>query len=681
MGSFAVQVGKPKSSGETAPMRNAKAADRPITCPPGTNIKTVHDLANHGIDSFGNANFLGQREFVKIHTEAREITKKVDGEDVKVKKNWQYYELGSYDWQTYGAFEKTRKKLGSAMVKCGIKPGEGKMHLYAKSCREWMQAAIACSSQNIAIVTAYDTLGIEGLRESINQTETSGILLDKDNLSNLSKVLRNAPSIKFVVYRDSEGELTDAQKKEIDSFDGLNGGIKVFSYSEFLKLGEENPVDYHPPKADDICCIMYTSGSTGPPKGVVLLHSTVVAGVAGATGNVTRMSVNEEDVFLAILPLAHIFEFTAELCVFYWGSAIGYGTPKTITDTNMRNCKGDMRELQPTILVGVPAVFEAIKKGISSQIAKAPAVSQKVFWGAFKLKQTLQSLHLPVSLLDSVIFKKIKEATGGRLRYMMNGGAPVSDGTRAFINVLLAPLIMGYGLTETNAMCAITNPLNLDMDSTGEIVPSVTIKLVDVTDTGYFAKNNQGEIWVKGPAVSPGYWNNEKETKETYTDDGWFKTGDIGEVTKNGKVRIVDRKKNLVKTLNGEYVAVERLESMYRSNKYVNNICVFADSSHAKPVAIVCPIESAIKELCSSKSMEYSEIVIHEKPIIKAVLESLQATAKECNLRPVEWLAGVALSDEEWTAQNGFVTSAQKVQRKKIAEEYKEQLTEIFKNA
>nr|QEQ50498.1 fatty acyl-CoA synthase [Starmerella bombicola] len=678
---FSVQVDKPQRAGETGSIRNSKAADKPSTCPAGTDIKTVHELVSYGIETFGDSNFLGQREFIKLHTETREVTKKVDGEDKKVKKDWQYFEMGKFDWETYRELEQTRKKLGSAMVKCGIKPGEGKMHLYAKTCREWMQTAVACASQNITLVTAYDTLGIEGLRESINQTETSGILLDKGNLSNLSKVLQDAPSIKFVVYRDSEGELSDANKKEIESFAGYNGGIKVYSYTEFLKLGEENPVEYHAPKADDICCIMYTSGSTGPPKGVTLLHSTVVAGVAGATGNVTRKSVSSTDVFLAILPLAHIFEFTAELAVFYWGSAIGYGSPKTITDTNMRNCKGDMRELQPTILVGVPAVFEAIKKGISGQISKAPVVSQKVFWGAFKLKQTLLSLHLPVPLLDSVIFKKIKDATGGRLRFVMNGGAPVSAGTRTFINVLLAPLIMGYGLTETNAMCAILNPLNLDMDSTGEIVTSVTIKLVDVPDTGYFAKNNQGEIWVKGPAVSPGYWKNEKETKEAYTEDGWFKTGDIGELTKNGKIRIVDRKKNLIKTLNGEYVAVERLESLYRSNKYVSNICVFADSSHAKPVAIVCPVESAIKDLCSAKGLQYSESVIHEKSINGPVLESLHATAKECNLRPVEWLAGVALSDEEWTPQNGFVTSAQKVQRKKIGTEYKKQLDEIFKNA
>lgn len=683
MVNYAVEVAKPEKQGQSSLYRNAKAKDAAWTHPKGVDVSTVHELILSGTKKFANHRWLGQREFIKVHTESKEVVKNVDGEDKKVKKDWQYYELGPYQWFTFSESENLRKQFGSGLVKLGLTPKEDKFHLYAKTSREWMLTALACVGQSLTIVTAYDTLGTEGLRESINQTGTKAILLDKENFANLNKVLQDAPSIKYVIYRDSEGELNDQQKELIQKFTTHNNGIKVVSYSEVLELGKNNLIDYNPPQADDLCCIMYTSGSTGPPKGVMLKNSTVVAGIAGATGNVTTNTLTTQDVFLSILPLAHILEFTAELCSLVWGGALGYGNPKTITDTNMKNCKGDMRELRPTILIAVPAVFEAIKKGVMAKVSKASFVSQKVFWGAFKLKSRLQSLGLPLPLVDSVIFKAIKEATGGRMRYVMSGGAPISSFTREFVETLIAPMVMGYGLTESNAMLALTNPEHKsDTDTTGELVTAVTVKFVDVPDAGYFSKNHQGELWVKGPSVSPGYWKNEKETKEAYTEDGWFQTGDIGELTKDGKIKVVDRKKNLVKTLNGEYVAVERLEALYKSNKYVNNICVFADSEHAKPVAVAVILDSVLSEIAKENGVdEPAHKLPFNKKVKQAVIKSLQDTAKECDLRPVEWIAGIVITDEEWTPESGYVTSAQKIQRKKIGNDFKEGLKEAFKSA
>lgn len=682
MGQYAVQVAPAERPGESPWFRSFLAPKSEWSSPRTMEgVTTLHELAVEGSKRFAKNNFVGQRKFIKLHKETTVISKKIDGEIQNVNKEWQFYELGGYDWHTFAEAEKIRHHIGAGLVKLGFEPSKDMFHVYAKTCVEWMLTALACSSQSLTIVTAYDTLGIEGLRSSINDTGTKGILLDKPNLSTLARVLKDTPSIRFVIYRDHEGgKLNEAEQKIVDSYTELNGGIKTLSYSELVKLGEENPVAVTPPKPSDICCIMYTSGSTGPPKGVVLKHSTVLGGITGATGNVSTKFVHPGHVFLSILPLAHIFEFTAELCVFVWGAALGYGNPRTISDASVRNCKGDMRELRPTILIGVPAVFEAIKKGINVKLSKASYVAQKVFWASFRLKQSLKASHLPSGFLDSTVFKSIKEATGGRLVYLMNGGSPVSGTTRTFINTLLAPLIMGYGCTETNAMCAIMMPSAMDMDSTGELVPAVTIKFVDVPESGYFAKNMQGEIWVRGPAVSAGYFNNQKETEESYK-DGWFITGDIGELTPDGRLRITDRKKNLVKTLNGEYVAVERLEALYRSNKYVGNICVIADNFHARPVAVVVPLEPALKSLCESLGLTYTESIIHDRKINTAILNSLRDTAKECELKPAEFLAGIELSDEEWTPENGFVTSAQKVQRKKIAAAYKEGIDRALENA
>lgn len=251
-----------------------------------------------------------------------------------------------------------------------------------------------------------------------------------------------------------------------------------------------------------------------------------------------------------------------ENAVLYWGGTMGYGNPKTLSDVSMRNCAGDIREFKPTILVGVPAVWENVKKGVMGKVSAGNVIVRNMFWGAMAAKSLMMTTGAPgAGVLDSVVFKKVKEATGGRLRICMNGGGPVAKDTQRFISLAITPMISGYGLTETAAMGALTDPAAWTDEALGEIPGSVEIKLVDFADAGYFAKNNppQGEVWIRGDAVTSGYLDLEKETKESFTDDGWFKTGDIGEFDHKGQLKIIDRKKNLVKMAHGEYIALEKV--------------------------------------------------------------------------------------------------------------------------
>lgn len=246
---------------------------------------------------------------------------------------------------------------------------------------------------------------------------------------------------------------------------------------------------------------------------------------------------------------------------------MGYGNPKTLSDTSVRNCKGDIREFKPTILVGVPAVWESVKKGIVAKVNQGSIVLRNLFWGALAAKGFLMGTGLPgTAILDAVVFKKIKDATGGRLKICMNGGGPISKETQRFISMTIAPMLSGYGLTETSAMGALNDPMAWTDSALGDIPASIEIKLVDFPDAGYYASNNppQGEIWIRGDSVVEGYYENEKETREAITSDGWFKSGDIGEWDHNGHLKIIDRKKNLVKTLNGEYIALEKVYLPFR---------------------------------------------------------------------------------------------------------------------
>jgi long-chain acyl-CoA synthetase len=358
---------------------------------------------------------------------------------------------------------------------------------------------------------------------------------------------------------------------------------------------------------------------------------------------------------MTYLPLAHILEFVSEHCALFNGYVMGYGNPKTLADSQVRNCAGDIREFKPSVIAGVPAVFESIKKGIVAKVSAASPVARGLFWGALKLKSFLLRNGLPGwGIMDTIVFNKIRAATGGNIKCMVVGGGPIARDTQEFISMTLAPLIKGYGLTESTAVGAMMDPCQWTLDALGQPYPCLEVKLVDFADAGYLVTNKpypQGEILLRGPAVSKGYFNNEKETKAAMTDDGWLRTGDIGEFLDDGHLRLIDRKKNLVKTLNGEYIALEKLEAVYRASPLVANVCVFADESHSKPIALVVPAEPALRQFADSYGVVASELTADHR-LQRLVLESLQKLGRESGLVSIEIVEGAVLCDEEWTPQN-----------------------------
>lgn len=565
---------------------------------------------------------------------------------------WTFFELSGYEYLTFSEYEKLMLSVGSGLRKLGLNKGD-RIHIFAATSSYWLAMSHGAASQSMPIVTAYDTLGEEGLRHSMVATHAKLMFLDPHLLPTLTNVLKDASEVRHVIWNSQN----KVKQEHIDKLTAAYPNVKVISFDDLKKLGEENPSEPVPPKAEDLCCIMYTSGSTGTPKGVPLKHSNVVASVAGVSV-ITKPFIGPGDGVLTYLPLAHILEFVFENASLYWGATMGYGNPKTLSDTSVRNCNGDIREFKPSVLVGVPAVWENVKKGIVAKVNAGSPLIQKMFWGALWAKSQLMAWGLPgAGILDAVVFKKVKEATGGRLRLCMNGGGPVAKDTQKFVSMAICPMIIGYGLTETTAMGTLQNPAEWTSESIGAMPAAVEAKLVDFPDAGYYATNKpnaQGEVWLRGPSIMEGYYENEKETQEAMTPDGWFKTGDIGEWDANGHLKLIDRKKNLIKTLNGEYIALEKLESIYRSATVVANICVFADDSKAKPIAIIVPAEPALKKLAQANGIEGSTIeeLVHNKKLNGAVLKEMQNAGRSGGLAGIEIIEGVVLSDEEWTPQN-----------------------------
>ncbi|KAF2455147.1 hypothetical protein BDY21DRAFT_351389 [Lineolata rhizophorae] len=662
--------------GETIPRRNTKTKDG-LKTRPHEDIGTIFDLVKYASAKFGNAKAIGMRSLVQLHHETKKVKKMVDGKQEMVDKKWTYFEMSGYSYTSFAEYEELTLKIGSGLRKLGMNAGE-KIQLFASTSKFWLATAHGALSQSIPIVTAYDTLGEDGLRHSMQQTSASAVYVDPALLTKLINPLKAGTAIKLVIYNSG----LEVSQADIDKLKEAHPELKVLSFDEVVKLGEENPVDPVPPKPEDLCCVMYTSGTTGTPKGVLLKHKNVVGAIAGVD-IIVGDYLGPGDGLLTYLPLAHILEFVFENACLFWGGTMGYGSVRTLSDNSMRNCKGDIREFRPSILVGVPQVWETVRKGIVTKVNQGGALTKNLFWAAMSAKNFLMNTGLPGSgILDTVVFSKVKDATGGRLRICMNGGGPISKETQHFISMAITPMISGYGLTETSAMGALMDPLAWTDNALGEIPGSIEIKLVDFPDAGYFTdrKMPQGEIWIRGAAVTEGYLDLEKETKEGFTDDGWFKTGDIGEFDTKGQLKIIDRKKNLVKTLAGEYIALEKLESVYRSVPIVANICIYADPNKMRPVAIVVPAEPVLKQIAEQNGVQgdHLEELVHDEKLNKVVLGQLQAAGRKGGLASFEMIDGVVLADEEWTPQNGFTTAANKINRRVILDKYKKEVDKAY---
>ncbi|KAJ1509591.1 long-chain fatty acid-CoA ligase [Coelomomyces lativittatus] len=447
--------------------------------------------------------------------------------------------------------------------------------------------------------------------------------------------------------------------------------------------GKTHPLAFTSPSTSDTALIMYTSGSTGPPKGVVLTHANLLSGVGGVETTL-RPVLRDDDVYLAYLPLAHVLEFMVELVCLYAGIAVGYGHPKTLVDTNMRHCVSDLRALQPTMMAGVPAVWEAVRKGVLSKVTSRPWWVRAMFQGAMQWKAWCQTHRLPSWLYwvhDRVVFKKIRDQVGGRLRFALSGGAPISLDTQAFLSTALCPLYQGYGLTESGGICILFDPeLPLQFQHIGPPVPCTELMLVPV-DT-YPHQPQVGELWIRGPNITSGYFKQPKLTADVFqSKTGWFQTGDIARHLPNGQFQIIDRVKNLVKVLNGEYVALEKLESFYSHCMYVQRLCLYADARANGIVAIVVPSPAPLLALATSLGMaantDLDQLCEHPE-VLHTIMKELQALGKKLKLASFEMVFGTILSPEDWTPQNQLLTAAMKLKRRDIYAKFKSQIEALY---
>ncbi|KAJ3334709.1 long-chain fatty acid-CoA ligase [Gonapodya sp. JEL0774] len=717
--------GQPEKDSETAPRRNwilfenGKKGD--LVTSPNPDIKVALDVIRQSARKYGSQLALGQRKFLGNVKESKKITRKVGGQLITEDKEWSYFNLGPYHWRTFSEVQHNVALIGSGLSKLGLQKGETVM-LYASTGRNWIETAHGSFWAGARVATAYDTLGASGLAFSLGETNAKFVFTHPDLLPTIVSIKSQTPDLRFIILGPAPLSNISPDAKAVEALTGA--GIKVMWIDELKELGGgvkeaedvfkgtpslPEPVDV---TQEDIALIMYTSGSTGTPKGVVITHRNVVAAMGGGDHIIGRNRNPKDNFYLAFLPLAHILEFTAEHSVGYRHSAsricfemfsnmlssydfkilsngmsIGYGTPKTLTAASVRNCEGDIMELKPTIMAGVPMVWDTVMKGIRDQVDNMPATTQKIFWWAFEAKWWCLERGLPTFLFDALVFNKIKARVGGRLQWALSGGALLSSSSQKFLWTTIAPVVQGYGLTETCAVLSIQDPTHVALGIAGEPLPSVEVKLIDVPDANYFVKNlpnPQGEILVRGGNIIKEYFKNPTATAEVLTPDGWFMTGDIGELLPDGTIRVIDRRKNLIKLAHGEYVALEKLESLYKLSKFVGNMLLHADILQTYIVGIVLPAEPALRkaaiELGLVKPDQFTTLdeLAAMPELRKVVMDNFKSIVKEQGLKGSDIVGNIRLVGGEWTPQNGMLTAAQKIKRKDVVGKYQNLVSEMY---
>mmetsp|Transcript_73989 Transcript_73989/g.217107 ORF Transcript_73989/g.217107 Transcript_73989/m.217107 type:complete len:723 (-) Transcript_73989:126-2294(-) len=657
---------------------------------PSDKEPTIMNLFKVSVEKFSTKKCMGTRSISEC---------RIDGKK-------QFWTKGPVEWETYAEIgAKVEAAVSGLISLSGVKEKKESGvqcvgAILADTSAEWHTSAQAMYQLGMPITTVYTTLGQDAMLHGLNETEATVLFIDWGHFLTIKeKVVEKIPSLRHVVLIgksfvpektvDGEGAVLPSGKAFPSREEAAGmpkvAGASVTTLEALIASGKESPQDVtaYAPKTDDLAFIMYTSGSTGMPKGVMLTHKNFVALVASIFAQKV-VNPGQGDVFIAYLPLAHILELMVETCCLVGGACIAYAHARTLTPNSpyISPDAGDTCDLlmvRPTLLVAVPQIIETIKSGIMTKLSKMEGYKGMLVRGAISRAQGQPvtegcNIDCLLSLGISPFFlHKVKANLGlDNLRAIVSGGAPLAAQTQEFAAAVLAPVAQGYGATETVGAATVQEiqsndgrPIDKSTGGVGAIQPCCEVKLKSVEEMGYLVtdQNPRGEILVSGNTVSQkGYYKMPDKSLEDFPvheDDGkvWFHTGDIGEVTEVGTLRIIDRKKDLIKLMGGEYVSLGKVENAMKQVQGVAQVVVFANPAKDHCVAIVSQPERGWASVGGEPD---------EAALPALIDKSLRAQG----LARFEIPTKVKVDQEIWTPESGLVTASLKLQRNPLRTYY-----------
>lgn len=543
----------------------------------------------------------------------------------------------------------------------GVARGD-KVSIIAENRPEWVYSDQAIAALGAVSVPVYPTMTPKQNEYIFNDAGVKAVVVSNQyQLNKVLKVIDEVPTLKHVIVMNEGVTTNDA---------------RVMAFSKLMEIGKE--FEKHNPdfvsntrkqvKPDDLLTLIYTSGTTGNPKGVMLTHWNLCSNIRDAS---TFINIWEDDVLLSFLPLSHSFErmagnYTAIAC----GATVAYAE-------SIETVQANLSEVRPTIITTVPRLFERMHSRIMKQVETAPPKRKKLFfwaietgkkWAEHKKKQSFApTLRLKHALADKLVLSKIRERLGGRMRFMVSGGAALPKEFGEFFDAIGITIIEGYGLTETSPVITANKLDEYKFGSVGKPIPNVEVKIA-----------GDGEILARGPNIMQGYWNLPQMTAEVIDNEGWFHTGDIGEIEKDGFLRITDRKKHLFVSSGGKNIAPQPIENLFLSSKYIEQFVLIGDR-RMFCTALVVPDFEALKAHAMQSGIAFMhnhELVRH--PEINSLIESdIEQIQKD--LANFERVRKFILLARPFTIEDGELTPTQKVKRKVVEEKYAEVIDGMYK--
>lgn len=700
-----------KKEGETRIIRHPAIGNNELPKEPFKGINTMWKALEFSYKNLPNNKFLGTR------------LKNLNGE------------LGDYNWKTYAeayeiilSFSCGLEKMNLCEEKDFTKEGSSKFKffgIYSRNREEWVIADYACHALGVTVITFYDTLGDDTIEYICNQTKLNTILIEAEKLNMLAKISKTKilGEVKTIIIMENAENLNKEANENIKIL--INKKIKVLFYNDIVNLGKKHLKDFRIDESNsnpkNIATFCYTSGTTGVPKGAMLSHEAIIADTAAM--QFSDAQIESTDIYISYLPLAHVMERVAVTACVIKSAAIGFyqGNPLKIIE--------DAQLLKPTLFLGVPRVYQRVVEKIKERIKNSNFVNRNLAYKAIndKLYNYNNYGKLNHFIWDKLVFKKMRMALGGNIRFLMSGSAPLSKEIKSFMMICFScPLIEGYGTTENCGAASFTSIEDYAGTSVGGIICSLEMKLIDVKEMNYITSRKEidddkfnndeicnnnntnkiqivtepflpsGEILLRGPTIFSGYFLDPENTANAIDKDGWLHTGDIGVILPNMTLRIVDRRKNIFKLSIGEYVAPEKIENILINNDYISQIFVYGEPIESVIVAIIVPNLKMCFEYLNSQGVktdfnfntddtekllvEKSSVdkILNNKILIDFLIDTIDKYSRSKGLKGFEVVKNVRLNSTPFSIDNNLLTPSMKLKRHEAKIMFKKQIREMY---